>query len=109
VVDNREAAATFPKHIMCERPLGYIKGSPFVQAPLDFRRLPSQRVELLFGVAEPIRNDMIIERYKAGSQIMGQKLLCKTEWFGKEYYMFEDVDGTIYSTRIDEDGNPVWI
>lgn len=63
----------------------------------------------MLGEAQPIRIDMIIERYKAGSEIQGQKLLMKCEWFGKEYYMFEDVDGTIYSTRIDGDGNPVWI
>jgi hypothetical protein len=52
---------------------------------------------------------MIIERYKPGQMIANQELLVKCEWFGKEYYMFKDIDGTIYSTRIDEDGNPVWI
>jgi hypothetical protein len=52
---------------------------------------------------------MILERYKPGQFISGQELVLKVEWFGKEYYMFKDIDGTLYSTKIDEDGNPVWI
>lgn len=52
---------------------------------------------------------MILERYKPGQFVAGQELLYKFELFGKEYYMLRDIDGTKYSTKIDEYGNPVWI
>lgn len=48
---------------------------------------------------------MIVEYYK-DLKFMSQKVICKTELFGKNYYYMKDVDGTIYLVGMDEDGNP---
>ena len=48
---------------------------------------------------------MIIEYYK-NLEYMGQEVICKTELFDKEYYYLRDHDGTVYLTRIKEDGTP---
>lgn len=37
---------------------------------------------------------------------MGQEVLFPTELFGKRYFWMKDGDGTIYLTRMGEDGFP---
>jgi len=48
---------------------------------------------------------MITEYYK-DLDFMGQKVICKTELFGKEYYYMRDHDGSVYLVRIGENGYP---
>lgn len=35
-----------------------------------------------------------------------QKVLFRTELFGREYYWLQDTDDTIYLAKMDENGNP---
>lgn len=40
------------------------------------------------------------------AEYMGQKILFKTNLFGKHYYWMQDGDGTIYLAKVGEDGLP---
>lgn len=35
-----------------------------------------------------------------------QTVLFKTHLFGKDYFWMQDVDGTVYLAKVDENGNP---
>lgn len=36
-----------------------------------------------------------------------QEVLFTTEHFGKEYVWMKDIDGHVYMTRLDEEGQPI--
>ena len=52
---------------------------------------------------------MLTHRYKTGTRLAGQKVLFRTNIWGKDYFWMEDGDGTIYLTPEDENGQPSFL